>query len=75
MVLNACLLIKTKPAESGNVLAELRRVKGVRKAYVTYGRFDLVAFIVGANYPALRGLTGLINALDGVRSTETLAEA
>ena len=75
MVLNACLLVKTKPNMTGEVLVDMRRVKGVRKAYIVYGRFDAVAFIEGQDYPALRELTAKINAIDGVRSTETLAEA
>jgi DNA-binding Lrp family transcriptional regulator len=73
--LNACLLIKTKPNMTHEVLADMRRVKGVRKAYVVYGRFDAVAFVEGPDYPALRELTAKINTIDGVRSTETLAEA
>lgn len=75
MTLNACLLIKTKPNMTDEVLAELKRAKGVRKTYVVYGRFDAVAFVEGADYPALRELTAKVNAIDGVRSTETLAEA
>jgi uncharacterized protein with GYD domain len=68
-------LVKTKPASSDEVLAQLRKLKGVRKAFVAYGRFDIVAFAEGPDYPALRGLTARINSVDGVRSTETLAEA
>jgi len=75
MILNACLLIKTKPNLTDEVLSEIRRVKGVRKAYVVYGRFDAVAFVEGSDYPALREMTAKINSIDGVRSTETLAEA
>lgn len=75
MILNACLLTKTKPNMTDEVLADVRRVKGVRKAYVVYGRFDAVVFIEGPDYPALRDLTAKINSIDGVRSTETLAEA
>ncbi len=67
--------MKTKPAESDGVLAQLRKLKGIRKAYVVYGRFDLVAFAEGADYPTLRRMTAEINSVDGVRSTETLAEA
>lgn len=68
-------MVKTKPASSGEVLAQLRRLKGVRKAYVAYGRFDIVAFAEGTDYPSLRELTAAINSVEGVRSTETLAEA
>ena len=75
MTLNACILVKTKPASSDDVLSELRELKGVRKAYVAYGRYDIVAFVEGPDYPALREMTAKINSIDGVRSSETLAEA
>jgi len=75
LTLNACILVKTKPASSDDVLSQLRKIRGVRKAYVVYGRFDLVAFVEGPDYPALRELTAKINSVDGVRNTETLAEA
>ena len=75
MTLRACLLVKTAPIRTDEVLAAVKKVKGVKKAYVVYGRFDLVAFVEGAGYPSLRGLTAKINSIDGVRSTETLAQA
>ena len=75
MTLNACILVKTKPASSDDVILELRKLKGVRKAYVAYGRFDIVAFVEGPDYPALRKMTAEINSIGGVRSSETLAEA
>jgi DNA-binding Lrp family transcriptional regulator len=75
LTLNACILVKTKPASSDDVLAQLKRLRGVRKAYVAYGRYDIVVFVEGSDYPALRELTANINSIDGVRSTETLAEA
>jgi DNA-binding Lrp family transcriptional regulator len=75
LTLNACILVKTKPASSDDVISELRKLKGLTKAYVAYGRFDIVAFAQGTDYPALREMTAKINSIDGVRSTETLAEA
>jgi uncharacterized protein with GYD domain len=50
-------------------------MKGVRKAYLVYGRFDVVAFLQVEDYQALRVATAEVNSWDGVRSTETLAEA
>jgi len=74
-LLNACILIKTTPLQTDSVLQETRSLKGVRKAFVVYGRFDMIAFAETADYPGLKRLTGAINALEGVRSTETLVEA
>lgn len=75
MTLRACLLVKTAPTRTDEVLAKMKKTKGVKKAYVVYGRFDMVAFVEGPGYPALRDLTAKVNSIDGVRSTETLAEA
>ncbi len=50
-------------------------MRGIRKAYFTYGRFDIVVFLAVDDYRTLRKVTGEINSIEGVRSTETLAEA
>lgn len=50
-------------------------MKSVWKAYPTYGRFDIVAFLEAEDYKVLKKITGQINSIEGVRSTETLAEA
>ena len=75
MALNACILIKTKPLQSGDILISTKKLKDVRKVFIAYGRFDLVAFAEADDYPDLRRLTGTINSIAGVRSTETLVEA
>ncbi len=75
MTLNACILIKTTPLQTEDVLSKAQKLKGMRKVFIAYGRFDLVAFVEGANYPAIRQLTADLNSIRGVRSTETLVEA
>ena len=75
MSLNACILIKTTPTQADDVLQKIRAMKSVRKVFVAYGRYDLVAFAGASDYSEIRKLTGDINALLGVRSTETLVEA
>lgn len=74
-MLNACVLIKLEPTRADAILAAIRKIRGVRKAYFTYGGFDLVAFLDVEGYGSLREKTTQINAIDGVRSTETLVEA
>lgn len=74
-MLNACVLIKVVSTKADTILDAIRKVKGVRKAYFTYGRFDITAFLEVDDYKALRRTTGQINSFEGVRSTETLAEA
>ena len=75
MTLNACILIKTTPLHTSAVLERTMKLKGVRKVFMAYGRYDLVAFVEASGYPEVRKLTGDINSEDGVRSTETLVEA
>jgi len=74
-LLNACVLLKVVPTKADIILNAVRDIKGVRKAYFTYERFDIVVFVEVDDYKQLRELTSLINDLNGVRSTETLAEA
>lgn len=75
MTLDACILIKTVPLEMTSVLKKTKSLKGIRKVFVVYGRYDLVAFAEASGYPEVRKLTGEINSMQGVRSTETLVEA
>lgn len=75
MVLNTCTLIKTKPTLTDEVLEKTRKLSDVRKAFVAYGRYDLVAFATCDDYSEIRKLSSAINAIEGVRSTETLVEA
>ena len=74
-MLNACVLIKVVPTKADAILDALKKVEGLRKAYFTYGRFDIVAFLEVDGYKSLRRITSQINSFEGVRSTETLAEA
>jgi len=75
MALDACILIKTVPLETNAVLKKTKALKGIRKVFVVYGRYDMVAFVEASGYPEVRTLTGEINSMQGVRSTETLVEA
>ena len=74
MALNTCILIKTTPLEADEVLQKSRKIKGVRKAFLAYGRYDIVAFGEGPGYPEIRKISERINEITGVRSTETLVE-
>jgi len=74
-MLNACILLKVVPTKPDVILDAVRKVKGVRKAYSTYGRFDIAIFAEVKDYKELREITSQINRFEGVRSTETLAEA
>ncbi len=74
-MLNACILLKVVPTKAEKVLEAIKKIEGVRKAYFTYGRFDIAVFLEAENYTELRKATTIINSINGVRSTETLVEA
>jgi uncharacterized protein with GYD domain len=75
MMLNACILLKVVPTKAQAILSAVKKISGVRKAYFTYGRFDIVVFVDVADYKELRAVTTKINGVEGIRSTETLPEA
>ena len=73
--MDACILLKVVPTEADMILDSVRKVDGVRKAYFTYGVFDLAVFVEVEDYKQLREITTQINCIEGIRSTETLPEA
>jgi len=74
-MLNAYILLKVVPTKARVILDSTRGVSGVRKAYFTYGRFDIAVFVEVEDYKELRKTTTEINGIEGVRSTEKLPEA
>lgn len=73
--MNACILLKIIPIKANAILSAIQAISGIRKAYFTYGRFDIAVFVDVANYKELREVTTKINGIEGIRSTETLPEA
>lgn len=73
--MNACILLKIVPIKAHAILSAVRDIGGVRKAYFTYGRFDISVFVEVEDYKKLRAVTTKINGIEGIRSTETLPEA
>ena len=74
-MLDACILLKVVPTKAKKILNTILKIAGVRKAYFTYGRFDLAVFVEAEDYKKLRQITTNINSIEGIRSTETLPEA
>jgi len=74
-MLNACVLIKVVPVKADAILKAINGMPEVKKVYFVYGRFDIVAFLEAVDYKNVREISGKINSIDGVRSTETLVEA
>jgi len=69
-----CILIRTMPGKVATVLENVRAVKGVVKAFPVYGRYDIIAFVEASDYNSIRKISGEINAIKGIRSTETAIE-
>jgi len=74
-MLNACILLKVVPTKAEKILNTVQKIDSVKKAYFTYGRFDIAIFVKVEDYKELREITTRINGIEGVRSTETLPEA
>jgi len=74
-MLNACMLLKVVPTKADAILNTVKGLKRVEKAYFTFGRFDIVVFVEVEDYKELRRISSEINEINGVRSSETLAEA
>jgi len=74
-MLNAVILLKVVPTKSNLILDKVLKMDCVRKAYDTYGRFDITVFVEVKDYQMMVDVTNAINGLEGVRSTETLLEA
>jgi len=72
--MNACVLLKVVPTKAESILEAVKAIGGVRKAFLTYGRFDISVFLEVEDYRELREITIRINEINGVRSTETLPE-
>ncbi|MEM3626833.1 MAG: Lrp/AsnC ligand binding domain-containing protein [Candidatus Bathyarchaeia archaeon] len=70
----ACILIRAMPGRVATVLEDVRKVKGVVKVFPVYGRYDVVAFAEAPDYNAIRKIAGEINAIRGIKSTETAIE-
>ncbi|MCX8192097.1 MAG: Lrp/AsnC ligand binding domain-containing protein [Nitrososphaerales archaeon] len=74
-MLNGVILIKTWTIRTDDVLKAVQKIPEVKRAFITYGRFDICAFIEVPNYDVAKDVVNRVNALEAVRSTETLIEA
>ena len=63
-MLNAVILLKVVPTKSDLILDNVLKMDFVRKAFDTYGRFDIAVFVVANNYKELRYITSKINEIE-----------
>jgi len=71
---NACVLTRIKGGRARRVLESVRKIDGVRRAVFVWGRYDLVAFIEAPLAANIASVAARINAVPGIKSTETLIE-
>lgn len=72
--MQSCILIRVLPGKGAEVLRAVKEFPEVKSAYLVFGRYDVVAFAEAPTYEALSALAAKVNAIPGVKSTETLIE-
>jgi DNA-binding Lrp family transcriptional regulator len=70
--MKAYVLIKIRAGEVKNVVSQLRSIKGVMEAHVTFGPYDAVAVVEANDISALGTITAsAIQPITGVEQTLT----
>lgn len=74
--MKAYVLIRTEAGRESQVLDEVTKVNGVKKASLVFGPFDVVAEVDVLSHEELdRVIVGSIRKIAGVRDTLTLVVA
>lgn len=73
-MINACVLMRTERGKSDDVVAKVRQLEGVKVAFPTFGRYDVVIDLEVEDFRTLGQLVQKISRLSGVVFTETLIE-
>ncbi len=69
----AIVLISVEPGKDRKVASELKKVKGVEKAFLVSGLYDVVARIQGANTEEiLATVYDKIRPIPGVKNSQTM---
>ena len=71
-MVKACILVTTKPGEAHAVPKRLKRLKGVRRAFSTVGRWDAVVETDVMDLEELGQLAFKVSSTSGIKATETL---
>jgi len=66
------VLISCESGKSKDVAEEVKKIKGVKKAFSVHGRWDAAAEVDVADIKALGELALKVNGLRGVKANETL---
>lgn len=73
-MVNACILMRTERGRSDDVVAKVKQLEGVKVAFPTFGRYDVVVDVEVDDFKSLGQLVQKISRLSGVVFTETLVE-
>ena len=71
-MVKAVILVTTKPGEARAVPKRIKRLKGVKRAYSTLGRWDGVVVTEDMNIEHVGQLAIKVSGTNGVKATETL---
>ncbi len=70
--MQAIVHIRTEPGKALKILEEVKKVQGVKVAFATTGRFDILARVEAGDLKDLGDkVVGRIQGIPGVRGTET----
>lgn len=72
--MRACILVYCKSGKFSDVTKVIKKIKGVRKAFSVFGRWDVAVLVNVADIKTLGEIALKINGLPGVRGAETLIE-
>jgi len=74
-LIHGLILARATAKAATTVPEEAKKIKGVTDAYPVFGRFDLTVFLEAKDFEELKSAALKVNAIAGIKSTETLVEA
>jgi uncharacterized protein with GYD domain len=72
---NACILVRLTVGKHTATREAVKKFKEVKEAFFVFGRYDMAVLARAQDRNTLIKLAAKVNALPGVRATETLIEA
>ena len=72
--MKALCLVRFSGKRPETVLEELKKIKGVQDAFLTFGRFDAVVLVSATDLAAAKSTGKAILSTPGIKRTETLIE-
>ncbi len=74
-MVNSCILVRLIVGKHTATIEAAKKFNEVKEAFFVFGRYDLAVLARSQDRDSLIKLAAKINALPGVRGTETLIEA